>query len=65
MFEDSKLIAAGRLFIDNNGDWTIGIQLKTRDDRIITVSGLTNEECEIIETLYGEVVILDLRVAYE
>ena len=63
MFEDSKLIEIGNLENDPEGDGVIGIRLKTREDRIITVRGLTEGECKIIAKFWGDVLILDLRVA--
>ena len=63
MFEDSKLIEVGNLEDSPEGDGVIGIRLKTRGDRIITVRGLTEDDCKTIAKFWGDVLILDLRVA--
>ena len=63
MFEDSKLIEVGNLENDPEGDGMIGIRLKTRGDRIITVRGLTEDECKTLAKFWGDVLIFDCRVA--
>ena len=63
MFEKAELIEIGNLEIDAAGDGLIGIRLKTQDGRILTVRGLTEDECKIIAKFWGDSLILDLRVA--
>lgn len=61
--EDAKLVEIGNLEYNPDGDGAIGFRLKTREDRIITVRGLTQRECKTIAKFLGDVVMLDLRVA--
>lgn len=62
-FEYSKLIEAGNLENYPEGDGVIGIRLKTRGDRIITLRGLTKDECKTVAEFFGEILTLDIRVA--
>lgn len=59
MFEGAKLIDIGALMDDPIG--ALGFQLMLSDERIITVTGLTINECRDLARLLGEQVELSLR----
>lgn len=52
MFEGAKLIAIGALEDFPNG--SLGYRLRLPDDRLITVTGLTVNECWEIASLFKE-----------
>lgn len=63
MFENSKLFEIGNLEDDPEGDGVMGIRLKTEEGRVVTVRGLTEEECRALAKFWGDTLVLDLRVS--
>lgn len=60
MFENAKLIDIGALTKKPNG--ALGFKLKLPDNRIITVTGLTVDECRDVAQLISYSVSLRLRL---
>lgn len=60
MFEGAKMNEIGALFDCLGEGLGLGFRLKLPDARIITVTGLTADECREIASLFGEFVVLGL-----
>ena len=61
MFEGAKMNEIGALFDGSGGAIGFGYRLKLSDDRIITVTGLTIQECRESAHFFSESVVLELR----